>query len=161
MVYTMKIYIDGGCRGNGQPGAVGAAAAVFEGKYGHQQTWTRYLPDYPPPTNRRAEITAVIIAFEQALEKYHNLDGSPYLDVKIYTDSKYVIGCMTDWVYKWCRNGWINSAGYEVANRDLIQEASDLDDRLNEEGKVTYIWIPRSENQDADDACNDRMDQGY
>lgn len=42
----------------------------------------------------------MIIALEQALEKYDELDGSPWLDVKIYTDSKYLIGCMTDWIYK-------------------------------------------------------------
>ena len=45
-------------------------------------------------------MTAIIIALEQALEKYHDLDGTPRIDVKIYTDSKYVIGCMTDWIYK-------------------------------------------------------------
>ena len=131
------------------------------GKYGGQQAWTRYLPDNPTPTNQRAEITAVIIALEHALEKYYALDGNPYLDVKIYTDSKYVIGCMTEWIHKWLRNDWTNAAGYEVANRDLIHEASDLDDRLREEGDVSYIWIPRGDNQDADDACNERMDQGY
>ncbi|KAH6709136.1 ribonuclease H1 [Leptodontidium sp. MPI-SDFR-AT-0119] len=167
MVYTMEIYIDGGCRGNGRPDAIGAAAAVFKYRWGRQQAWTRYLEstdehwnDDPPVTNQRAEMTAVIIALEQALEKYHDLDGTPRIDVKIYTDSKYVIGCMTDWIYKWSNNGWINAAGNPVANQDLIRVASDLDDRLKEEGSVKYIWIPRADNQDADDACNDRMDQG-
>ncbi|KAH7364101.1 ribonuclease H1 [Rhexocercosporidium sp. MPI-PUGE-AT-0058] len=168
MVYTMEIYIDGGCRGNGHPDAFGAAAAVFKYRYGRQTVWTRYLEstdDYwnedPPVTNQRAEITAVIIALEQALEKFQDLRGNPWLDVKIYTDSKYVFGCMTEWIYKWSNNGWINAAGNPVANQDLIRQASDLDDRLKEEGSVQYLWIPRAENQDADEACNDRMDTGY
>lgn len=65
---------------------------------------------------------------------------------------------MNEWIYKWSRNGWRNARGDEVANRDLIQEASDLDDQLKEEGTVTYTWIPRAENQDADEAANDAMD---
>lgn len=63
-------------------------------------------------------------------------------------------------ILRWSNNGWINAAGNPVANQDLIRVASDLDDRLKEEGSVKYIWIPRADNQDADDACNDRMDQG-
>jgi ribonuclease HI len=159
MVYIMEIYVDGGCRGNGQPGAIGAAAAIFKKKYGGYDAWTKSLPKYPPPTNQRAEITAIILALEQALEKLEELDTNPYLDVKIYSDSRYAIGCMTNWIYKWARNGWINAAGNEVANRDLIQEASDLDDRLKKEGDVEYIWIPREENQLADRLCNEGMDK--
>ncbi len=76
----------------------------------------------------------------------------------MHSDSKYAIGCMNDWIYKWCRNGWTTSAGYEVANRDIIQEASDLDDRLKEEGDVRYVWIPREQNQDADRYANEALD---
>jgi ribonuclease HI len=101
----------------------------------------------------------MILALEQALKKLEELDTNPYLDVKIYSDSRYAIECMTNWIYKWARNGWINAAGNEVANRDLIQEASDLDDRLKEEGDVEYIWIPREENQLADRLCNEDMDE--
>jgi len=159
MVYIMEIYVDGGCRGNGQPGAIGAAAAVFKKRNGKSVAWTKSLPLYPPPTNQRAEITAIILALEQALEKLEELDTNPHLDVKIYSDSRYAIGCMTNWIYKWARNGWINAAGNEVANRDLIQEASHLDDRLKEEGDVEYIWISREENQLADRLCNEDMDK--
>jgi len=161
MVYIMEIYVDGGCRGNGKPDSIGAAAAVFRRKWGKSDYWTRVLPRWPPPTNQRAEISAIILALEQALEEYANLDGNPWLDVKIYSDSKYAIGCMTDWVYKWSTNGWRNAAGNEVANRDLIEEASDLGDRLKEEGKVEYIWIPREDNDEADRICNEAMDDQY
>lgn len=101
MVYTMKIYVDGGCRGNGQPGAIGAAAAVFQFKWGKQRAWTRVLPRHPRPTNQRAEITAIILALELALERYRNLDSYPWIDVKIYSDSKYAVNCMNVWMDKW------------------------------------------------------------
>lgn len=158
MVYFMEVYVDGGCRGNGQPGSIGAAAAVFKTKYGKRKTWTRELPRYPPATNQRAEITAIMLALELVLERYDGLDSYPRLKVKLHSDSKYAIGCMTDWIYRWTQNGWKNAAGHEVANRDLIEEASDLDDRVKDLGDIEYIWIPRSENQEADEACNDALD---
>lgn len=40
-------------------------------------------------------------------------------------------------------NEWTNSAGYEVVHRDLVGEASDLDERLRGLGSVSYIWVPR------------------
>ena len=66
---------------------------------------------------------------------------------------------MKTWIYKWANNGWINSTGDEVANRDLIEQASDLDDRLKEEGDVEYIWISREKNHLADSYCNKALDR--
>ncbi|KAK2757576.1 hypothetical protein FQN54_004545 [Arachnomyces sp. PD_36] len=158
MVYIMEIYTDGACRGNGRSWAIGAAASALMTRGSTYYPRKRPLPDYPTPTNQRAEITAIILALEQALEKYEELHSYPDLKVKIFSDSRYAIGCMTDWVYKWANNGWRNAAGNEVVNRDLIEEASDLDDRLKREGKVEYIWIPRSQNQIADELCNECLD---
>ena len=164
MVYTMVIQVDGGCRGNGQPGAYGAAAAVILGRKGRiLKTWTRELPSYqyPLPTNQRAEISAIMLALQLALDKYNNLSNQPYMDVTIESDSRYAVECMNTWIHKWASNGWRNARGTEVANQDLIREASDLDDRLRECGSVTYEWISRWENEDADAACNERMDRMY
>ena len=44
-------------------------------------------------------------------------------------------------------------------NRDLIEQACDLQDEVKAEGSVTYIWVPRSENQVADDAVNEALDE--
>lgn len=62
-------------------------------------------------------------------------------------------------MYKWCKNGWVNARGANVANKDLIEEASDLDDQVAELGEVVYKWIPRKENYLADEACDERMDE--
>lgn len=159
MVYIIKIHVDGGCRGNGQPGSIGAAAAAFKNEHGHYNTETKQaLPSFPTPTNQRAELTSVILGLEKALERYHQLNSNPWLDVTIYCDSKYAVNCLTKWVHKWSNNGWKNSEGNEVANRDLIEEAMDLEERLKEEGDVCYVWIPREENQYVDGLCNEVMD---
>lgn len=99
------------------------------------------------------------MALELALEKYEELDGTPYLDVEIFSDSKYAAGCMTDWIYKWSENGWINARREPVVNQDLIREASKLDDDVAREGRVTYTWIPRERNRLADEECNKCLDE--
>lgn len=160
MTYKMTIYVDGGCRRNGYAGAIGAAACVFVGRGGSLKTWTKKLPLYDPqPTSQRAELTAIILALEEGWEKYCGLVYDPHLAVTIYTDSRYAYGCMVQWREKWLSNDFTNCAGYEVANRDLIEYAYELDDRLGREGRVDYCWIPRADNQLADDAVNEALDE--
>ncbi|KAL7621057.1 hypothetical protein AAE478_008369 [Parahypoxylon ruwenzoriense] len=159
MVYILEFYVDGGCRGNGHSDAIGAAAACLMTRGNNYYHRKRRLDDYDyPPTSQRAEITAIIMALEWALEKYEELDSSPRLNLKIKSDSKYAVGCMTEWVYKWANNGWINSNGNKVANRDLIKEASDLDDEVKKLGSVKYIWVPREQNTNAHDCCDEALD---
>jgi ribonuclease HI len=160
MVYVIDLYADGGCRGNGQPGAIGAAAVIFKKR---KSRWrpkhSVALPRNPPPTNQRAELTAVILALEKAREQYKKMLTYPNLDVTIHVDSKYAIGCMTKWIHKWRRNGWTNRRGEPVANKDLIMRASALDNELKKLGSVDYEWIPRDENWRADQLCNENMNQ--
>jgi ribonuclease HI len=99
------------------------------------------------------------MALDHALQRYDDLDGDPWLDVTIHSDSRYAVNCMNEWIDKWANNDWINSAGREVANRDLIEKASILDEQLKEEGEVKYVWIPRSRNELADQYCNDALDE--
>lgn len=154
----MEFYVDGGCLRNGSANAIGVAAAVHKHSDGTLDSFTRRLPIDPTsiPTNQRAEITAVIMALEVALHKY----ATPPLDLKIYSDSRYAIGCMTEGIDNWRRNGWINVSGGQVANKDLIQKASGLEERVKDRGgAVGYIWISRADNADADKACNQELDR--
>lgn len=161
MPYRMVFNVDGGCRRNGRSDSIGAAACCFQRPYGNRYTYkTRVLDDYPvPPTNQRAEITAIIMALEWALERFDELDGYPSLRVTIKSDSRYAVECMSNWIYTWVQNGWLNSRGREVVNRDLIERASDLDDRVKELGNVEYIWVPREDNVDADERCQEVLDE--
>ncbi|KAL8716872.1 MAG: hypothetical protein Q9225_005832 [Loekoesia sp. 1 TL-2023] len=131
--------VDGACRRNGYNDAVAAAAVVVHLKWGRSKIWTRRLPDYPTPTNQAAELTAIILALEQALEVYQSSEMSPYMRVTIETDSKYAHGCMTEWSIKWRDNGWLNSAGREVANRDLIEKALELEAEIEQDSYVKYV----------------------
>lgn len=154
----MKIYVDGGCRHNGTTKAYAAAAAVRITRWKIHWHCERLLGSSEGSTNQRAEITAIILALEMALEKYDELLSSPQLKLTIFSDSKYAVGCMNEWIYKWANNGWKNYRGKDVVNQDLIRKASDLDDKLADLGTVKYVWIPRSENELADKCCNDALD---
>lgn len=156
----MEFSVDGGCRRNGQPDAVGAAACCLELDNGKRYTSrTCQLDDFPAPTSQRAEITAIVLALEWALDRYIELGGHPRLDVTIKSDSRYAVDCMTKWIYAWVQNGWANSRGLEVANRDLIAKASELDDLVRKVGRLDYMWIPRSQNLDADLLCRQLLDE--
>ncbi|KAI2602623.1 ribonuclease H-like domain-containing protein [Hypoxylon sp. NC1633] len=159
MVYVMEFYVDGGCRYNGFPYAKGAAAACLMAKDSTYCTKTRRLNTRrKSATSQRAEILAIIIALEWALERHDELRTNPKISVSIKSDSKYAVNCMTRWIYNWCRKGWIKSNGEAVANRDLIKKASDLDDRVRELGTVDYLHIPREQNTEAHEACDEMLD---
>jgi ribonuclease HI len=160
MVYIMNIYADGGCRGNGAEGAIGAAAVIFKLRYGrYKYSATKSLAASPRPTNQRAEIEAIILALQKVLERYEALNGDPLLKVTVYSDSQYAVSCMTEWIPKWIDNGWVNSAGRAVVNQDLLKKAWNLDARLRQEGKLMYRWIPREKNEVADELCNEEMNK--
>ncbi|KAI8935308.1 hypothetical protein NX059_007894 [Plenodomus lindquistii] len=157
----MVFQVDGGCRRNGYQGAIGAAACVLLRRNRQPYlTWTKELPSDPTPTNQRAELNAIVLALEVALMRDKELDIHATLDVRIETDSKYAVGCMTTWMPKWESNGFVNAAGYEVANRDLLEQAVSLEQEIYaQNGEVTYSWISRSENTEADRHCNEVMDK--
>lgn len=161
MVYKMLMFVDGGCRGNGSPGAFGACACLVVRRSGRNVTFARRLPmwSHPEPTSQRAELCAIIIALEHAVEKQQDLDNNPYMDVTIHTDSRYAHGCMTQWYRKWQDNGFINSLGHPVANSDLIKKALNLENDILDHGNVVWEWIPRSENTAADERASEEMDE--
>jgi ribonuclease HI len=160
MPYKMVFQVDGACRSNGTPYASGASAAVLLRRNRTvSKIWTEVLPSWCTSTNQRAEITAIILALRAAIQLDRDLDIRARLDVVIETDSQYAVGCMTRWMGKWRQNGWVNSKGCEVANRDLLEEAIGLEDDLLELGEVVYRWIPRRENREADRCCNEALDE--
>ena len=157
MPYLMKMYVDSDCRRDDDE-AIGAAACVIHMKAGRKKTRTRAIPPDENPTKKRAHITAIILALQQALAKYERLHSAPYLQVTIYTGSRMVQGLMSTFIHQWVKNGWLTSRGIPVANQDLMKEASKLDKAVRGLGDVEYIWIPRSQNSEADEAANSVMD---
>lgn len=108
----ITIYTDGSSKGNPGPGGWGAiilgSDTVQEIGGGEKHT-----------TNNRMELTAAIKSLEFAPELDANSDN---LEVIIYTDSKYVMKGMTEWIDNWQKKGWRTAGRKSVLNQDLWQE---------------------------------------
>ena len=103
----VTIYTDGACSGNPGPGGWGTILMYKDIKKeisgGNKNT-----------TNNVMELTAVIEGLKML--KFP-------CDVKIYSDSAYVVNAFTQkWIYGWLKNGWKTSNKEDVKNKELWQE---------------------------------------
>ncbi len=117
----VKIYTDGACRGN--PGRGGWGVVMYY--KGHEK---ELFGGDVETTNNRMELTAVIEALE-------NL--SRECDVKLITDSKYVLQGMTEWIEGWKRRGWKTANRAAVKNVDLWRRL----DVAAQRHKVEWRWV--------------------
>lgn len=149
MPYYMNIAIDGACSNNGQPDAIAASAAIVTFP-GHRRRgiFTTILSTPPTATSSRAELNGLILALEAALERKAGLQYRPNFRLFIKTDSSYVVGIMTEWKAKWEANGWKRANGEGVANVDLIERASQLEQAVKRGGGgfIKYELVPRKWN---------------
>ena len=102
-----RVYTDGSTDSNGNASATGGIGVYFGDDRDMSEPYdeqARVL--YGPATNQKCELLAIA----RALENVHE-------PVCIVTDSKYSIGCLTDWYPNWVRNGWKNSQGKPVKNK--------------------------------------------
>ena len=138
------IYTDGGCRGN--PGIGGWGV------------WLRYK-DHDKKlkgselntTNNKMELTASIRAL-QALK-------SNDITVDLYTDSKYVIQGINEWIDAWKAKDWKTANKKTVKNIDLWKQL----DTLNQKFSVNWYWVKGHShdpgNDIADRLANEAMDE--
>ena len=115
------IYTDGACLGN--PGPGGWAAIILERNEKKELSGSE-----KNTTNNRMELSAIIEAMS-SFQKKKNL--------KIVTDSKYVIDGINLWLKRWKSNDWKTSAKKPVKNKDLWMK---LDDLINEHS-VELEWV--------------------
>lgn len=132
---TIEIYTDGACSGNPGPGGWGALLRWN----GHEKELSGGEEE---TTNNRMEMMAVIKALE-ALTKPSN--------VELYTDSKYVMQGVMEWMPGWKARNWKTAAKKPVKNQDLWQEIDELVQKHN----VTFHWVKGH----AGHPDNERVDQ--
>lgn len=131
----ITIYTDGAARGNPGPGGWGAVIADAEAvrEIGGADAHT---------TNNRMELTAAIEALKQAPE------GS---EVKIHTDSEYVVKGITVWIHGWRKNNWRTAAKKPVLNQELWQELGSAT-----EGKtISWVVVPGHAGVLANERCDE------
>jgi len=120
-IETVEIYTDGACRGN--PGCGGWGCIIYEN--GNEKEIKGYKAQ---TTNNRMELTAVIEALKSTT------GDNP---IVIYTDSKYVMDGINQWIVRWKKNGWMTAAKKTVKNKDLWL----LLDELICSRKINWVWV--------------------
>ncbi|KAK5627865.1 hypothetical protein RRF57_003580 [Xylaria bambusicola] len=111
------------------------------------------LPPDPIPTNQRAELMGIVMALRWAAERCKEEYPDTRINVRIRSDSEYASKCMTEEIYA------LSASVDNVANGDLIQEASDLHGRIIANGSVVEpIIIPRDENKLAARICQSKLE---
>ncbi len=121
MSVKVVMYTDGACRGNPGPGGWGVVMR-FQGSH---KTLRGYAAE---TTNNRMELTAVIEGLK-ALKRS--------CEVELFTDSKYVMQGLTEWLANWKRNGWKTAAKKPVKNVDLWQQ---LEAEVRQH-QVDWNWV--------------------
>ncbi|MDG1961268.1 MAG: ribonuclease HI [SAR86 cluster bacterium] len=115
------IYTDGACRGNPGPGGWGALIrfdSVEKEIFGGQAN----------TTNNQMELSAAIEGLSILTEP---------CNVEIFTDSKYVMDGITQWIQNWKKNNWRTAAKKDVKNKELWQKL----DQLIVQHQVQWHWV--------------------
>lgn len=116
---TVKIYTDGGCRGNGKGNPLGAWAYVILNEDYTEAIEENAQVEPSCSTNIRAEMFAVTEGLK-AVAMMTEIEEMSKTSVEVVTDSKFICDCINKcWVDSWIRNNWIKKDKKPVANKDL------------------------------------------
>jgi ribonuclease HI len=139
---VVKIWTDGACSGNPGPGGWGALLRFGE----HEKELSGGAED---TTNNKMELQAAIEAL--------NTLKRP-CKVELYTDSQYVKGGITGWIFGWKKNGWKTSAKKPVKNEELWKA---LDEAITRHD-IEWHWVKghagHEENERADELARQGME---
>ncbi|SHE21960.1 ribonuclease HI [methanotrophic endosymbiont of Bathymodiolus puteoserpentis (Logatchev)] len=142
MTKIVEIYTDGACRGNPGPGGWGVWLKYADAEkflYGGEQE----------TTNNRMELMAAIQALE--ILKYP-------CRIKLYSDSKYVLQGITEWMANWKKRGWKTAAKKPVKNEDLWRRL----DEVMQKHTINWTWVKGHSgnigNEKADQLANQGID---
>ena len=139
----VEIYTDGACRGNPGPGGWGALLMYGDERKeifgGEQET-----------TNNRMELAAAIFALASLKRS---------CDLTLYTDSKYVMTGINEWIKGWKAKGWQTAAKKPVKNVDLWKQ---LDQEVQRHS-IKWVWVKghagNEGNETADQLANRGIDE--
>ena len=136
----IKIYTDGACRGN--PGRGGWGVFIING-----QESKKIFGGKIETTNNEMELMAAI----KGLESF-NLPT----DLDLYTDSKYVMDGINDWIHNWKNNGWKTASKKPVKRSNLWKEL----DKLNNFHDVKWNWVKGHSGDIGNELADELANQG-
>ena len=137
---SIEIYTDGACRGNPGPGGWGALLIFRK----HEKTMQGGEPE---TTNNRMELTA-------AIEALNAVKGPS--SIILYTDSKYVIDGINEYLPNWKKRGWKTAAKKPVKNKDLWQALDEATQRHD----IDWRWVKGHSNNPGNEKADELANLG-
>ena len=134
------MYTDGACRGNPGPGGWGVLMLAGDRRktlHGGETS----------TTNNRMELTAAIEGLK-ALKRP--------AEVILYTDSKYVMDGIREWLPNWKARGWRTASKKPVKNKDLWQEL----DAETQRHEIRWKWVRGHTGNPGNEAADALANQG-
>ena len=142
MAEQIEIFTDGACRGNPGPGGWGALL-----RFGTEEK--KIKGSDQNTTNNRMEMQAAIAALESL---------SRPCNIKLVTDSKYLLNGINSWLPNWKKKGWKTANKKPVKNEDLWRRLDDL----VQPHTIDWEWVKghsgHIENEIVDQLANDAID---
>ena len=140
---SVELFTDGACRGNPGPGGWGVLM-----RSGNEEK--SLCGGESETTNNRMELTAVIEGL-MALKRP--------CEVKVTSDSTYVLKGVQEWMPNWKKRGWKTASKQPVKNVDLWQKL----DAVIGEHEIDWRWVKghsgHRENEIADQLANRGIDE--
>ncbi|KAI5925568.1 ribonuclease H-like domain-containing protein [Camillea tinctor] len=159
--FTVVLSTDGACRGNGTASAR-AAWGVYFGP-GSRFNAGGLLDPSLPQTSVRAEIEALAQALR--IIRRHLSDDLEMQEIRIRTDSEFLVKAMSEWMAGWRASGGRNARGQPVKHYAVLKALHDQLDEMtygDDGGRDFRFWyVPREENREADALANRALDDAF
>lgn len=131
---NITLYSDGSSLGNPGPGGWGTILD-YKGK-------TKELSGANPnTTNNQMELTGVIEGLKALKEP---------CNVKIVSDSKYVVQAINEWLTNWIKNNWKTAGKKPVKNLELWKEYLAVSKQHN----IEAFWVKGHDGHEQNERCD-------
>lgn len=151
-VDAFAVFSDGACRGNPGPGSWGAIGQNSEGEVIFESSGVEVST-----TNNRMELEGAIQAIE---ELRNNVDAPSTVNLFLYSDSKYVVDGINQWIAGWKKRGWKKADKKPPENLSHWQR---LDESKNGWGSFKALWVKghsgHPQNERCDQLANFALDE--
>jgi ribonuclease HI len=147
---ALALFCDGACRGNPGPGSFAYMGQEKNGNILFQGSGVEMNT-----TNNRMELMGAIKSLQEVKEL-----GLHDIATTLYSDSRYVVDGLMQWVPNWKSRGWKKSDGKAPENLDLWQT---LEQISNDFAKLNLQWVKghagHPQNEFCDSLANQTLDE--
>lgn len=141
------IFSDGASKGNPGPGGWGAVVIKLKVNKVESEKKEGTVKELggreEHTTNNRMELSGAIAGLAEVKKENS--------EVIFYTDSKYVIGGMTEWVKNWQKNNWRTAQKKAVLNKDLWEKLVEL----AEGKKIHWQYVAGHSGHPGNERCDE------